>query len=133
MARRLIDPRIARVRREDRAHGGHADRARCWPTPAADLNAKAAAEALLIHVNTAHHRLGRIEEKTGRDLRRLPDVIDLLIAVRLRDEAVVREAGGLRLRVGRSGEGPPLLLITGIGANIDMWAPFDPARSAAAS
>ena len=24
-------------------------------------------------------------------------------------------AGGLRLRVGRSGDGPPLLLITGIG------------------
>jgi poly(3-hydroxyalkanoate) depolymerase len=33
-------------------------------------------------------------------------------------------AGGLRLRVGRAGEGPPLLLITGIGASIDMWAPL---------
>lgn len=37
--------------------------------------------------------------------------------------ATVR-AGGLRLRVGRYGEGPPLLLITGIGAHLDMWAPF---------
>ena len=33
-------------------------------------------------------------------------------------------AGGLRLRVALGGEGRPLLLITGIGANLDMWAPF---------
>jgi poly(3-hydroxyoctanoate) depolymerase len=33
-------------------------------------------------------------------------------------------AAGLRLRVGRVGVGRPLLLITGIGANLDMWAPF---------
>jgi poly(3-hydroxyalkanoate) depolymerase len=35
-------------------------------------------------------------------------------------------AGALRLRVGRHGAGPPLLLITGIGAHLDMWAPFAP-------
>jgi poly(3-hydroxyalkanoate) depolymerase len=34
------------------------------------------------------------------------------------------DAAGLRLRVGRHGSGPPLLLITGIGAHLDMWAPF---------
>jgi poly(3-hydroxyalkanoate) depolymerase len=33
-------------------------------------------------------------------------------------------AAGLRLRVGRVGAGRPLLLITGIGANLDMWTPF---------
>jgi poly(3-hydroxyalkanoate) depolymerase len=33
-------------------------------------------------------------------------------------------ADGLRLRVGRSGDGPPLLLITGIGASIGMWEPL---------
>jgi poly(3-hydroxyalkanoate) depolymerase len=33
-------------------------------------------------------------------------------------------AAGLRLRVGRHGAGRPLLLITGIGANLDMWSPF---------
>jgi poly(3-hydroxyalkanoate) depolymerase len=33
-------------------------------------------------------------------------------------------AGDLRLRVGRRGTGPPLLLITGIGAHLEMWAPF---------
>jgi poly(3-hydroxyalkanoate) depolymerase len=31
---------------------------------------------------------------------------------------------GLELRVAVEGEGPPLLLINGIGANIEMWAPF---------
>jgi poly(3-hydroxyoctanoate) depolymerase len=34
------------------------------------------------------------------------------------------QAGGLRLRVGRSGDGPPLLLITGIGASLGMWEPL---------
>jgi poly(3-hydroxyoctanoate) depolymerase len=34
------------------------------------------------------------------------------------------EAAGLRLRVARQGAGRPLLLITGIGANLDMWAPL---------
>ena len=33
-------------------------------------------------------------------------------------------AGGLRLHVGRRGTGRPLLLITGIGAHMEMWAPF---------
>ena len=33
-------------------------------------------------------------------------------------------AAGLRLRVGRHGTGAPLLLITGIGAHLDMWAPM---------
>jgi len=34
-------------------------------------------------------------------------------------------AGGLKLRVARRGSGPPLLLLTGIGANLDMWNPFE--------
>jgi poly(3-hydroxyalkanoate) depolymerase len=34
------------------------------------------------------------------------------------------EVAGLRLRVARQGTGDPLLLITGIGANLEMWAPF---------
>ncbi|HMD56938.1 MAG TPA: alpha/beta hydrolase [Solirubrobacteraceae bacterium] len=32
---------------------------------------------------------------------------------------------GLTLRVARRGSGPPLLLLTGIGANLDMWQPFE--------
>jgi len=39
------------------------------------------------------------------------------------DVSFVR-AAGLRLRVGRYGDGRPLLLITGIGAHLEMWAPF---------
>ena len=84
VARRMIDPRIERFVAEDRAAGGSLIRTLVAYADA-DLNAKAAAEALLIHVNTAHHRLGRIAERTGRDLRRLADVIDLLIAIRLTD------------------------------------------------
>jgi len=41
------------------------------------------AERLYVHVNTAHHRLARIEEKTGCDLRRLSDVQELLVAIKL--------------------------------------------------
>ena len=40
------------------------------------------------------------------------------------NDATYVSAGGLRLRVARHGAGRPLLLITGIGANIDMWAPL---------
>jgi sugar diacid utilization regulator len=72
------------LRRRDHEHGGQLiDTLLAYAE--SDLNANAAAERLLIHVNTAHYRLGRIEEKTGCDLRRLADVIDLLIAVRLAD------------------------------------------------
>ena len=84
VARRMVDPDIARFVAEDRAHGGMLIRT-LVAYAEADLNAKAASEALLIHVNTAHHRLGRIAERTGRDLRRLSDVIDLLIAIRITD------------------------------------------------
>jgi PucR C-terminal helix-turn-helix domain/GGDEF-like domain len=82
VARRLIAPRIERFVAEDHEQGGPLTRT-LLAYAEADLNAKAAAEALLIHVNTAHYRLARIAEKTGCDLRRLPDVIDLMIAIRL--------------------------------------------------
>jgi DNA-binding PucR family transcriptional regulator len=49
-----------------------------------DFNAKLTAERLYVHPNTARYRLGRIEERTGCDLRRVADVMDLLIAVTLR-------------------------------------------------
>src|SRR6266536_537681 len=50
---------------------------------ACDLNARTAAKRLHLHVNTAYYRLERIAERTGCDLRRLADVVELLIAVRL--------------------------------------------------
>jgi len=57
-----------------------------------DLNARRAAERLHIHVNTAHYRLGRIAERTGCDLRRIGDLIEILIAARLA-EAQARVTG----------------------------------------
>ncbi len=85
VARRLIAPAVERFVAEDREHGGLLTRT-LLAYAEADLNAKAAAEALLIHVNTAHYRLARIAEKTGCDLRRLSDVIDLLVAIRLTED-----------------------------------------------
>jgi sugar diacid utilization regulator len=84
VARRLIDQQIERFVAEDRASGGQLI-ATLLAYADADLNARATAERLLIHVNTAHYRLARIAEKTGRDLRRLSNVIELLIAIRLAD------------------------------------------------
>ena len=54
-----------------------------------DLNARRAAERLHIHVNTAHYRLGRIAERTGSDLRRVSDLVEILIAARLADAELV--------------------------------------------
>jgi PucR-like helix-turn-helix protein/diguanylate cyclase with GGDEF domain len=50
---------------------------------ACDLNARRAADSLHIHVNTAHYRLSRIAERTGRDLRNVSDLLEILIAARL--------------------------------------------------
>lgn len=49
---------------------------------ASDLNARRAAERLHIHVNTAHYRLGKIAERTGCDLHRFADLVEILIAAR---------------------------------------------------
>jgi hypothetical protein len=81
-ARRLIRPEVRRFVTEDAAAGGAliatlVEYAEC------DLNAKTAAKRLHLHVNTAYYRLERIAERTGCDLRRLADVVELLIAVRL--------------------------------------------------
>src|SRR5690606_18583446 len=41
------------------------------------------AERMHLHVNTVRYRIERIEALTGRDLRRLDDQVDLLVALRL--------------------------------------------------
>jgi len=81
-AERLLRPEIRRFVTEDAAAGGSlittlAAYADC------DLNATVAAERLHLHVNTAYYRLERIADRTGCDLRRLADVMELLIAVKI--------------------------------------------------
>jgi hypothetical protein len=79
---RLLPAAVRRFVEDDTATGG-ALTSTLLAYAAANLNAKVTAQRLYIHVNTAHHRLARIEEKTGCDLRDLADVQELLIAIRL--------------------------------------------------
>jgi hypothetical protein len=78
--RRLVPAAVRRFVKEDLAEGGTLT-STLLEYVAVDLNVKAAAERLHLHANTAHYRLARIEERTGCDVRRLADVLDLLIAV----------------------------------------------------
>jgi hypothetical protein len=81
-ARRLVSPGVRQFVEADLAGGG-ALTSTLLAYAEANLNAKLAAQRLYVHVNTAHHRLARIEEKTGCDLRDLADVQELLIAIKL--------------------------------------------------
>jgi hypothetical protein len=83
-ARRLVEPRLRVFLDDDRARGGAlASTIRAFA--AADLNLRLAAERLQVHPNTAHYRLRRIEQRTGRNPRRIADLLDLLIAMALQD------------------------------------------------
>jgi sugar diacid utilization regulator len=78
--RRLIDPRLSTFLAEDGARGGVlAETIRAFAD--ADLSLRLAAERLHIHPNTAHYRLRRIEQRTGRNPRRIADLIELLAAI----------------------------------------------------
>ncbi|MFB4276672.1 MULTISPECIES: PucR family transcriptional regulator [unclassified Nonomuraea] len=83
-ARHLVDPRITSLLAEDRARGGVLT-ATIREFAAADLNLRAAAERLQIHPNTAQYRLRRIQERTGRSLRSINDLVELLVAIALQD------------------------------------------------
>ena len=80
-ARRLIPEPIQQFVDDDRRQGGVLV-ATLSEYVACDLNARRAAERLHIHVNTAHYRLGRIAERTGCDLHRFADLVEILIAAR---------------------------------------------------
>ncbi len=56
------------------------------------LNVRRAAEELGIHANTMHYRLRRIAEVTGCDLHDFRSLIELLIALRLRDAPLAGSA-----------------------------------------
>ena len=46
-----------------------------------DMNVARTAVQLVVHPNTVHYRLRRIEEATGRDPRRFGDLVDLLVGL----------------------------------------------------
>jgi hypothetical protein len=81
-ARRLVRPEVRAFVQEDLASGGtFVETLRQYV--ACDLNAKLAAMALHVHANTVYYRLERIAERTGCDVRRVEELIDLLLAVSL--------------------------------------------------
>ena len=81
-AGRLVSPEIRRFVEEDVESGGLLTTT-LLEYVAADLNATVAAERMFVHVNTVRYRLRKIAERTGCDLRRLSEVLDLLIAVHI--------------------------------------------------
>jgi hypothetical protein len=81
-ARRRIPPAVKRFVADDLAEG-RVLTSTLLEYVAADLNTKVAAERLFVHPNTARYRLGKIEERTSCDLRRVADVLDLLIAIQI--------------------------------------------------
>jgi sugar diacid utilization regulator len=123
-ARRLIRPEVRRFVVDDLAAGGAlietlAEYAAC------DLNAKTAARRLHLHANTAYYRLERIAERTGCDQRRLADVVELLIAVRLLGGALGdpqrrSSESGLAPRVSAAGDDAAATETTGTGALADI-------------
>lgn len=92
-ARRLLPGAIQRFVSEDTAQGGVLI-ATLRAYVASGLNVKKAAQELHVHVNTAQYRLAKIAERTGTDIRRGADVIELVIAARLaeRDSVMPRDS-----------------------------------------
>jgi hypothetical protein len=81
-ARRVVDPSLRDFLEEDLARGGVLS-STVQAFARADLNLRATAEQLHVHPNTAQYRLRRIEERTGRNPRRIAHLLDLLVAIAL--------------------------------------------------
>ena len=81
-ARRLVDPALREALADDRARGGGL-RDTVRALAAADLQIAGAARLLQVHPNTPSTGCGRIEERTGRNPRRVADLIELLVAIEL--------------------------------------------------
>jgi hypothetical protein len=79
-AQRLVDASVQLFLQEDRARGGVLT-ATLRAFADADLNLRLAAERLHVHPNTAQYRLRRVQERTGRNPRRIADLLDLLVAI----------------------------------------------------
>lgn len=81
-AQRLISPAIQQFIRDDLDRGGVLT-STLVAYFESNLNVTAMSKRLHIHANTAHHRLNKIAEQTGLDLRKLGDVLQLVVASRL--------------------------------------------------
>jgi sugar diacid utilization regulator len=85
-ARRLVPPGADDLRRAD-GRGGGALSATLRAYADCDLNVARTAERLFVHPNTVHYRLRRVKELSGRDPRRLAELVELLTALRLLERA----------------------------------------------
>ena len=81
-AERLIPPAIQAFVRDDLERGGVLT-STLIAYFECNLNVTAMSKRLHIHANTAHHRLNKISELTALDLRKLDDVLQLVVASRL--------------------------------------------------
>jgi sugar diacid utilization regulator len=81
-ARWLVDARLRAFLGNDHARGGVLT-ATVRAFADANLNLRLAAARLQVHPNTAQYRLRRIQERTGRNPRRIADLLDLLVAIEL--------------------------------------------------
>lgn len=81
-ASRVVDPALRAFLAEDLSRGGVLS-STVQAFAGADLNLRATAENLHVHPNTAQYRLRRIEERTGRNPRRVADLLDLLVAIEM--------------------------------------------------
>lgn len=81
-AQRLLSPAVRQFVDDDIQHGGILT-STLLAYVDSNLNVKAMSKRLYIHSNTAHYRLNRIAEQTALDLRKLDDVLGLVVAIRL--------------------------------------------------
>jgi len=80
----LVDPQVRDLLEDDRVRGGPlVETIRAFAD--SDLNLRATAQRLQVHHNTAQYRLRRIQERTGRNPRHIADLMELLVAISLRD------------------------------------------------
>jgi PucR C-terminal helix-turn-helix domain/GGDEF-like domain len=81
-ARRLLPAGTeALMRADERLDGALAATLRAYAD--CDLNVARAAGQLIVHPNTVHYRLRRVQELSGRDPRRFADLVELTAALRL--------------------------------------------------
>jgi hypothetical protein len=84
-ARRLVDPRLRTFLEQDRARGGTL-RDTIRALAETDLKLGVAAARLQVHPNTLQYRVRRIQERSGRNPRRVGDLLELLTAIALSEQ-----------------------------------------------